>query len=122
MTKNCNLCGLRNDTTELVQKKRTWCLVHDKEVDNKNSGCEYWRPDDNAIKTNKVQIANEIKDKTFQEKREQFEFEKHGEIIEQQILNRRSAEDIAKCSSWIAIIAAIISLAGAIAAWIAVSK
>lgn len=61
MKKQCNLCGLREDLTDLVSKNRTWCLVHDKEVDNKFQNCEYWRPDGLSIRSQKVQIANEIK-------------------------------------------------------------
>jgi hypothetical protein len=41
MKRQCNLCGLREDTNELVAKKKTWCLVFDKEVDNKQQNCKY---------------------------------------------------------------------------------
>jgi hypothetical protein len=61
MSNNCNLCGLREDSVDLLRKNKTWCLVHDKEVDNKLSGCEHWRPTTPAIKNQKVHIANEIK-------------------------------------------------------------
>ena len=61
MKKQCNLCGLREDLTDLVSKNRTWCLVHDKEVDNKFQNCEYWHPDGLSIRSQKVQIAREIK-------------------------------------------------------------
>lgn len=61
MKKQCNLCGLREDTTELIPENKTWCLVLDKEVDNKHIGCEYWSPDGQSIKAQKVLIANEIK-------------------------------------------------------------
>ena len=61
MKKQCNLCGLREDLTDLVSKNKTWCLVYDKEVDNKFQNCEHWRPDSSAIRGQKVQIANDIK-------------------------------------------------------------
>lgn len=61
MKKQCNFCGLREDLTDLVSKNKTWCLVHDKEVDNKFQNCEHWHPDGTSIRSQKVQIANEIK-------------------------------------------------------------
>ena len=61
MKKQCNLCGLREDLTDLVSRNRTWCLVHDKEVDNKFQNCEYWHPDGLSIRSQKAQIAKEIK-------------------------------------------------------------
>ena len=70
MKRQCNLCGLRIDTIELAQKGSTWCPVYDKEVENKHSGCEYWRPDASPINGDKVQIAAEIK-KTIQSQSDQ---------------------------------------------------
>ena len=61
MKKQCNFCGLREDLTDLVIKNKTWCLVYDKEVDNLSKGCEHWLPSGPSIKSQKVQIANEIK-------------------------------------------------------------
>lgn len=61
MKKQCNLCGLREDLKDLVSKNKTWCLVHDKEVDNKFQNCKYWHPDTASIRRQKVQIANDIK-------------------------------------------------------------
>ncbi len=61
MKKQCNLCGLREDTMELVPQNKTWCLVFDKEVDNKFKGCEHWSPDSQSIRGQKVLIANGIK-------------------------------------------------------------
>jgi len=61
MKRQCNLCGLREDTTELVSKKKTWCLVFNKEVDNKQQNCEHWQPDASTIRSQKVHISNEIK-------------------------------------------------------------
>ena len=61
MKKQCNLCGLREDLTDLVSKNKTWCLVYGKEVDNKFQNCEYWHPDGSSIRSQKVQIAEEIK-------------------------------------------------------------
>jgi hypothetical protein len=61
MKKQCNLCGLREDLTELVSKNKTWCLVYDKEVDNKSQNCEHWHPDGSSIRSQKVQIAKDIK-------------------------------------------------------------
>ena len=74
MKRQCNLCGLREDTTDLVMKNKTWCLVNDKEVDNKYQGCEYWKPDGPTIRSQKVQIANEIK-RTAQSQMQQQELE-----------------------------------------------
>lgn len=70
MKKQCNLCGLREDLTDLVSKNKTWCLVYDKEVDNKFQNCEHWRPDSSSIRGQKVQIANDIK-KNIKPKAEQ---------------------------------------------------
>ena len=61
MNKQCNLCGLREDLTDLVSKNKTWCLVYDKEVDNKFQNCKHWHPDSPSIRGQKVQIANDIK-------------------------------------------------------------
>jgi hypothetical protein len=61
MKKQCNLCGLREDLPDLVSKNKTWCLVYDKEVDNKFQNCAHWRPDGSSIRAQKVQIANDIK-------------------------------------------------------------
>jgi len=61
MKRQCNLCGLREDTTELVAINKTWCLVFNKEVDNKQQNCKHWQPDGATIKAQKVQISNEIK-------------------------------------------------------------
>lgn len=61
MKKQCNLCGLREDLHDLVPKKRTWCLVYNKAVDNKFQNCEYWQPDGPSIRSQKHQIASEIK-------------------------------------------------------------
>ncbi len=96
MKKQCNLCGLRNDTVVLVQKKRTWCLVYDKEVDNKQAGCDYWKPGNSSVRNDKNQIATEIKRSIREQidgkKRVKIESERHAEAIKQQILNRESAE------------------------------
>ena len=61
MKKQCNLCGLREDLKDLGSKNKSWCLVYDKEVDNKFQNCEHWRPDGSSIRGQKVQIANDIK-------------------------------------------------------------
>jgi hypothetical protein len=61
MKKQCNLCGLREDLLDLVSINKTWCLVHNKEVDNKFQNCEYWYPDGPSIRSQKVKIANEIR-------------------------------------------------------------
>ena len=58
--KQCNLCGLREDTGDLVPQNKTWCLVYGKEVDNKHQNCVYWQPDSPSIMQQKVQIANQI--------------------------------------------------------------
>ena len=124
MKKQCNLCGLRNDTVDLVQVNRTWCLVYDKEVENKQPGCEHWKPDDSSIKNDKVQIAYAIKKRIQEhvdgENREKIESKMHVETIGQQILNRESAEKTAKRAFVISIISALIALVSCIAAWIAV--
>lgn len=123
MKKQCNLCGLRNDAVDLVQVNRTWCLVNDEEVENKQPGCEYWKPDDSSIRNDKVQIANAIK-KRIQEridgdKRVKIESKRHAETIEQQIVNRESTRIIAKRAFVISVISALIALVSCIAAWIA---
>jgi Flp pilus assembly protein TadB len=124
MKKQCNLCGLRNDTHELGPKNMTWCLVLEKEVENKQVGCEHFMPESSATRNKKVEIANEkkrgIQSQTDQEKREKFESELHVEGIKQQELNRQSAERIANRAFIISIISALVALASCIAAWIAV--
>lgn len=126
MKKQCNLCGLRQDRTDLVGQKKTWCLVLDQEVDNKQPGCEHWRPDRSLSDTEKVQVAEGIK-KTRQsqidrEKQERTEAERHADVIEQQILGRKSVDKIAKQAFWISIISAVIAAASCIAAWVAANK
>ena len=124
MKKQCNLCGLRNDTHELVPKNMTWCLVLEKEVENKQVGCEHFMPESSATRNKKVEIANEkkrnIQSQTDQEKRQKIESERHAEGIKQQMLNRQSAERIANRAVIISIISALVALASCIAAWIAV--
>lgn len=61
MKNQCNLCGLREDSANLVLKNKTWCLVYHKEVDNKFQNCEHWQPDSSSIRNHKVQMANEIR-------------------------------------------------------------
>jgi hypothetical protein len=61
MKKQCNLCGLREDISELIPQNKTWCLVFGEEVDNKFTGCEHWHPDSSSIRNQKHQIAAEIK-------------------------------------------------------------
>ena len=77
MKKQCNFCGLREDLTDLVSKNKTWCLVYDKEVDNKFQNCEHWRPDGSSISGQKVQIANDIK-RSIKPKTEKTEKNKAG--------------------------------------------
>jgi hypothetical protein len=120
MKKQCNVCGLRNDTHDLVQKKMTWCLVFEREVDNKQAGCEYFMPDSSETRNKKVEIANEIKRKIDQEKLIEIDAERHSENIEQQVLSRRSAERIANRAFIISIISALVAIASCVAAWFAV--
>lgn len=61
MGNQCNLCGLRDDSVELILKNKTWCLVYDKEVDNKHKDCEYWKPDSHSIRSQNAIIAENIK-------------------------------------------------------------
>ena len=61
MRGNCNICGLRDDSMDLITQKQTWCLLFEREVENKGAGCDNWRPDCNLSKNEKIQIASEIK-------------------------------------------------------------
>jgi hypothetical protein len=59
--KQCNLCGLRDDSVDLISKNKTWCLVYDKEVDNKHRDCVHWKPDSSSIRSQNAFIAENIK-------------------------------------------------------------
>lgn len=61
MKKQCNLCGLRDDSIDLISKNKTWCLVYDKEVDNKHQDCVHWKPDSTSIRSQNALIAENIK-------------------------------------------------------------
>jgi hypothetical protein len=61
MMNQCNLCGLRDDSVDLISKNKTWCLVYDKEVDNKHQGCVHWKPDSSSIRSQNAFIAESIK-------------------------------------------------------------
>ena len=63
MKRQCNLCGLREDTYELVANNKTWCLVFNKEVDNKQQNCVHWQPNSSTIRSQKIQISNDIKNR-----------------------------------------------------------
>lgn len=71
MKRQCNLCGLREDTTDLVDRKKTWCLVFNREVDNKQQDCEHWLPDGPNIRNQKVQISNELRKSIAASQKEQ---------------------------------------------------
>lgn len=77
MKRQCNLCGLREDIRSL-SKNKTWCLVYDKEVDNKFQNCEHWHPNGPSIIRQKVKIANDIK--------RNAQFKMHQQKIENEIL------------------------------------
>jgi len=123
MKKQCNLCGLRNDTKD-SSKNMTWCLVLEKEVENKRVGCEHFMPDSSETRNKKVEIANEkkrnIQSQIDQEKLIKIETERHSASIKQQVLNRESAEKIANRAFIISIISALVAIASCVAAWIAV--
>lgn len=120
MKKQYNHCGLRNDTVDLVHVNRTWCFVYDKEVENKQPGCEHWKPDDSSNINDKIQIANAIKSRNQEqidgENREKIESKRHTETIEQQILARESVKKNANRAFVISIIAILIAFAGFIVA------
>ncbi len=61
MKNQCNRCGLREDSVDLVSKNKTWCVVDQKEVDNKFQNCEHWQPDTPSIRNQKILIASEIR-------------------------------------------------------------
>ena len=61
MGNQCNLCGLKDDSLELILKNKTWCLVYDKEVDNKHQDCVHWKPDSPSIRSQNAFIAENIK-------------------------------------------------------------
>lgn len=61
MKNQCNRCGLREDSVDLVSKNKTWCVVDQKEVDNKFQNCEHWQPDTRYTKNHKILIASEIR-------------------------------------------------------------
>ena len=92
MKKQCNLCGLREDLTDLVSKNKTWCLVYGKEVDNKFQNCEYWHPDGSSIRSQKVQIAEEIK-RSIKPKREQKK-ERMGRTMEASLSSKEIWDEI----------------------------
>jgi hypothetical protein len=124
MKKQCNFCGFRQDKSDFVLRNTTWCLVYEKEVDNLQKGCERWCPSDSVNSDNKLQAALEIR-KSIQiqidrEKKEKAESERHLGIIEQERLNRESAEKTANRALIVSIIAALFALGSCIAAWIAV--
>lgn len=124
MKEQCNLCGLRNDTHELVPKNMTWCLVLEKEVENKQVGCDHFIPDSLETRNKKVEIANEkkrnIQSQIDQEKLIKIEAERHSESIEQQTLGRQSAEKVANRAFIISIISALVAIAICVATWFAV--
>ena len=124
MKKHCNLCGLKNDTHELGPKNMTWCLVLEKEVENKQVGCEHFMPDSSATQNKKFEIANEkkrtIQSQIDQERLIKIEAEIHSENIEQQVLDRKSTEKVANRAFIISIISALVAIASCVAAWFAV--
>ena len=119
MKKQCNLCGLRNDTHELASKKMTWCLIFEREVENKRVGCEHFMPENSETRNKNVEIANEIKRQINQEKLKEIDTVKHSENIEQQVLSRQSAERTANRAFIISIISALVAIASCVAAWLA---
>lgn len=124
MKKQCNLCGLRNDTHDLVTQKMTWCLILEKKVGNKTVGCEHFIPDSPEIQNKKVEIANEkrrqIQSQFDQDKLIKIDDERHSKSIEQQILSRQSAEKLANKAYFISIISALVAILSCVAAWFAV--
>ena len=92
MKKQCNLCGLREDLTDLVSKNKTWCLVYDKEVYNKFQNCEHWHPDGYSIRSQKVQIATDIK-RSIKPKTEQNKEGKDG-TMETALSSKEKWEEI----------------------------
>jgi len=124
MKRQCNLCGLRNDTHELGRKNMTWCLVLEKEVENKNVGCEHFMPVSSATQNKKIEIAIEkkrtVQSQIDEERLIKFEAEKHSDNIEQQVLDRKSAEKVANRAFLISIVSALVAIGSCVAAWFAV--
>lgn len=81
-------------------------------------------PDSSATRNKKVEIANEkkrtIQSQIDQERLIKIETEKHSENIEQQLLDRKSAEKVANRAFIISIISALVAIASCVAAWFAV--
>ena len=81
-------------------------------------------PDSSSTRNKKVVIANKkkqtIQSQFDQERPIKFETEKHSVNIEQQVLDRKSAEKVASRAIAISIISALIAIASCVAAWFAV--